>query len=156
MNAKKIALIALLAAVIAVAAVVTVRRIRNEERNTPTLYVDQMVEKIDMKSYEVFTETAGDWMGKYAHDASGRYKNPRTGEYTMVDIMRCASCGQPIPVPEMPTIALPKSGSGKRSGFGANPARTAAIEEFQRNYKCPKCGKNAFVIAASPSPAKSK
>ena len=153
MARKKIALIALLIAVIAVAAVFTVKRIRTELKNAPrSLVVDQKFEKIDMKSLEIFAETNNDWKGKYAPDASHRYKNPKTGEYTVVETMKCASCGQTIPEPQIPPELLPKHEPGQPRAKGVNPAMAAAMEQTLRNYKCPKCGKNAWL----PPPPESK
>ena len=65
------------------------------------------VQMVDMKTFDIFTETSDDWAGKYAPDASGHYKNPKTGEYTVVKAMKCASCGQLIPVPDIPADLLP-------------------------------------------------
>ncbi len=154
MNRKKIALIALLIAVIAAAALVALMRVRSELK-TPMVLLDRKVQKIDMKSLEVFSETFRDWMTKYAPDMVGRYRNPRTGEYTIVEAMKCASCGQLIPVPQMPAGLEWKPNRGRGSGPEARAAMMAqmtAIVEFQRNYKCPKCGKNAFVLGPIPSP----
>ena len=109
MNLKRIALTALLIAVIAAAAVFTVNRMRAEQSG-PTLFADQKFEKIDVNSFEVFAETTRDWETKYAPDASGNWKNPRTGEYTMVEAIKCASCGQFIPVPKMPAELQAKAG----------------------------------------------
>jgi predicted RNA-binding Zn-ribbon protein involved in translation (DUF1610 family) len=158
MSLKKIGLMALLVAVIAVAAVITAKRVRSELKGPPLL-LDRKFDKIDMKSFEIISETLRDWNTKYAADASGRYKNPRTGAYTMVDAMKCASCGQLIPVPEMPADLRPspKLVKARGRGFGGElRALEAAKDEFLRNYKCPKCGKNAFAMPASPSPPKSK
>ncbi len=108
-----------------------------------------------MKTFEVFAETVRDWATKYAPDASGRYKNPKTGEYTMVNVMKCASCGRPIPVPTLPDDLRPKSASGPRPSREASQALAAAMQKFELTYKCPLCGKNAFPPpAAAPSPVK--
>ena len=143
MNLKKIAVIALLVAVISAAAAFTVTRIHSE----PTFYVDQKVQKIDVKSFELFSETKADWAGKYAPDASGRFKNPDTGEYTMVRPMKCASCGRLIPAPNIPGEPPTKPDPGKQlTREDVLLARAAAVEEVLTNYKCPRCGKNAWVL----------
>ncbi len=157
MKGKKIALIAVLLAVIAAAAVFAVKRIQSE-RKTPVMFWEWKSQKIDMNSLEVFTETARDWTTQYAPDASGRYKNPRTGEYTMVQAMPCASCGQLIPVPQLPAGLEPtKLGRGSgRPDRAAMMAQMKAVMEIERAYKCPRCGKNAFAFGPIPSPPKSK
>ncbi|MGD1001518.1 MAG: hypothetical protein ABSA67_12575 [Candidatus Brocadiia bacterium] len=154
MNGKKIAIIVLLIAVIGVATAFTVTRILNEAGG-PTLYVDQKFEKIDMKSYEVFGETNSDWQTKYTPDASGHWKNPKTGEYTLTYMMKCASCGRPIPLPQLPAELRPKTASGRPSRADTE-AIAEAMHQYELIYKCPLCGKNAFETVASPAPSKSK
>jgi hypothetical protein len=141
-NRKKIAIAVLLIAAIAVAVAVTVRRVRSElKARPPTLQVDRKFPKIDVKSLEVFWETTSDWATQYAPDASGRYKNPATGEQTMVDVMKCASCGQLIPLPQLSpgASALPP---GQEAGRHSAAAARAAL---LRDYICPKCGKHAWI-----------
>jgi hypothetical protein len=55
-------------------------------------------------------------------------------------------CGEAIPAPQIPAELLPKVQRGKRGGR----AMAAASQEFLRNYKCPRCGKNAFAIGPKP------
>jgi rRNA maturation protein Nop10 len=161
MNLKKIALIALLIAVIAAAAVLAVRRARSELK-TPLLFqkfVDerenQKLEKIDMKSLEVFSETVRDWATQYAPNTDGYYKNPKTGEYTVVEAMKCASCGQLIPAPQLPAGLAQKMRGGRNHGPSPEAiAEMVAVKKSQSNYKCPRCGKNAF--GPRPSPPTSK
>jgi rRNA maturation protein Nop10 len=96
------------------------------------------LQKIDNKTFEIFSETVADWNSKYAPDAEGHYKNPKTGEYTMMPIHRCASCGAMIPEPDMP------SGWSKLRGQ-ALKALMRERREFLIAYKCPKCGKKAYM-----------
>ncbi len=153
MNGKKIALIVLLLAVIAFFAVFAAKRVRTEVKMMPTMVLDQKVQKIDMKTLEVFAETSADWQTKYAPDASHRYKNPNTGEYTMVDTMRCASCGQLIPEPQTNPEFLPKPEPGKQKGSQKGDTRMAeAMQKTLAAYLCPRCGKHAWL----PPPPKSK
>jgi rRNA maturation protein Nop10 len=133
MESKKIVILTVLIAVVIVAAVLTVKRTTSGPA-VPAWVMDQQVEKIDIKSLEVITARLGDWDGKYAPDASGLWKNPKTGEYTMAGVMKCAACGQLIPVPQQ------AAGKGTAPGTMATP---------QTDYKCPRCGKNAFGF---PSP----
>jgi hypothetical protein len=157
MNRKQIALIPLLIAVIVAAVLSAVVRVRNElalPRREPASAWNRELQRIDMKSFEVFSETLRDWTTKYAPNGAGRYRNPRTGEYTVVEPMKCASCGQLIPVPAtMPPPAWPFLGPGKRIDGEAAIAALKALADFKLNYKCPKCGKRAFPIVPSPSPS---
>jgi len=150
----KVVAAALLIAVIAAAVIFGVIQVRNQLKG-PTTYLDMKFQKIDMNSYEVFAETRSDWTTEYAPDASGHYKNPKTGAYTMVDMMKCASCGQPIPVPHVPPEVFSRASLAKYtpppdSRRGPPPevlSRMAAAAAWESTYKCPRCGKNAF-----PSP----
>jgi predicted RNA-binding Zn-ribbon protein involved in translation (DUF1610 family) len=100
----------------------------------PEWVLRQPAEKIDETSFKLITKTLGEWerLGR----RKGKYKNPETGEYTMVDVMVCAACGQKIPLPVVPGIALPKRGDAS----GHPSSHLGAIQEILRNYKCPKCG----------------
>jgi hypothetical protein len=153
MNPKKIAFVVLLIAVIAVAAVFAVKRVRTEMKQAPTLYADQKLQKIDMKTLELFSETSADWMTKYAPDASGCYMNPKTGEHTVVATMKCASCGQLIPVPRAPELPKGAKAAPAKKSQGMSPA----VQALLSNYMCPICRKHAwFPPSEEPAqPAKS-
>ena len=144
MGIKQIALIVLLIVVIFVAALIAVKRTHSEIAPTAMAFTDVKEDKIDVKSLEIFTETIGDWQGKYAPDASGRNKNPKTGEYTVVDTMKCAYCGQIIPVTQFPPELIIKTPKGQR---GSMPSRAVLkkIQDFQLKYICPKCGHPANI-----------
>jgi hypothetical protein len=154
----KIVIIAFLIVIIVAAVVFGVIQIRTQLKG-PTTYLDMKFPKIDMNSYEVFSATRVDWATRYAPDASGHYKNPKTGTYTVVDMMKCASCGQPIPVPPMPpdlwskaSLAkyTPRRSPGRRGPAPEFIAKMAAIQAWESNYKCPRCGQNAFEFPPSP------
>jgi hypothetical protein len=160
MDSKKLAAIGVLVVVIVVAVVITMKRTGNEAPPAGafgTETASKKMDKIDMKTLEVFSELPSDWSGKYAPDASGRYKNPKTGEYTVVDAMRCASCGQLIPVPEIPADQLPPPPAkgparsladiGARQKYGA--AKGLAMLKARQSYICPRCGKPAFGVAGT-------
>ena len=70
---------------------------------------NKKLDMIDMKTLEIFSEMFANWEGKYEPmpDAPDHFKNPKTGEYTVVAAMKCASCGQLIPKPEIPADLLP-------------------------------------------------
>jgi arylsulfatase A-like enzyme len=139
MDRRKIVVIALLMAVIVVAAVSTAIRI-SSELTAPALYADRKIEKIDMDSLEVYAETSDDWANKYAPDAIGRYKNPKTGKYTIVDID-----GQFLPAPQFPDEPLLNPEAGKQPGEGGKQATAAAREEASLSA--------STVGAAEPAPA---
>ena len=88
----------------------------------------EMVKKIDFKTMEVVEQTRAKWLE--LHGKLNLYKNPKTGEYTVVDMMKCASCGADIPI-------LPMTDELFKKGF-------PAIRQAETEYKCPKCGKSPF------------
>jgi hypothetical protein len=146
MDFRKISIVVALVVVIAVVAVLTVKRtsgtgeskMLNEARRAQA---GAIMDKIDNKSLEIISEPASDWMGKYAPDSSGHFKNPKTGEYTMVTIITCASCGAQIPAPDL-NPAL----KGKAT---VRTDRAQAMHDqlqILHNYQCPKCGKNAYSL----------
>ena len=61
----------------------------------PQWVLDQPVEKIDMNTLELMTLPLGEW--QHLGKKGMKYKNPNTGEYTMVLPFVCASCGEKIP-----------------------------------------------------------
>jgi predicted RNA-binding Zn-ribbon protein involved in translation (DUF1610 family) len=159
MDSKKVVIMVVLVVVIVIAVVLLAKRTGNEPAPVLAAANDQ-VQMVDMKSLEVFTESSNDWAGKYKPDASGHYKNPKTGEYTVAQGMKCASCGQLIPVPEIPPDQLPPpatkepgEGRGNKAAIRYARAKQAVLAEVLRNYKCPRCGKSATTAeggAAAP------
>jgi DNA-directed RNA polymerase subunit RPC12/RpoP len=143
MDAKKIGVVVALVVVIVIAAVLTAKRARSTgapaANATSTALAGQKVDMIDKNTFEIFTETAVDWHTKYAPDASGYYRNPKTGEYTVASIIKCASCGQLIPAP-----VFAHEGRTTRMTTEDRLKEMQEEAEIRRNYKCPKCGKNAY------------
>jgi rRNA maturation protein Nop10 len=142
MDLKKVGLVVGLVVVIVIAAVLALRRTSSQPGSEAVKGAAQeaagmKTDKIDNKTFEIFSETLADWEGKYAPDAEGHYKNPKTGEYTVVAIHKCASCGELIPSPDSP------GGPPKGKGAGLTTWRNER-EQFLLDYKCPKCGKNAY------------
>jgi rRNA maturation protein Nop10 len=133
-RSKQIVIGAVLIVVAIIAVVITVKRTTGGVQ-PPSWVLDQQVEKMDIKSMEVLKASLRDWMGKYAPDASGYWKNPKTGQYTMANVITCSSCGARIPGVQMPKGATPE-----------------AAEKLQGEYKCPKCGKNAYQLQLRPRP----
>ena len=143
MDFKKVGVVVALVVVIVIAAVFTAHRTKGQQGNAALQTAEKnltsvKVDKIDNKTYEVISETASDWSGKYAPDSSGHCKNPKTGEYTMCNIITCASCGEKIPAPDFPPIT---------AKGGARMQALAEEQQIMRDYKCPKCGKNAYTEA---------
>jgi len=85
----------------------------------------QMIEKIDENTLELVSLPLEEWM--HVDSKDGKYKNPRTGTYSLVGVMQCASCGAKIPLPDIP----------------ANAGAAASLH-IMENYVCPKCGKKAY------------
>lgn len=81
----------------------------------PNWVTAELIEKIDPESGEVVTKPLGEWR-ELRNEKTGKYKNPKTGDYTMVTPMVCPNCKVKIPVPEPP--------------------------ENEWTYKCPRCGKS--------------
>ena len=129
-GSKRIVIGAVLLIVIIVAAVFALKRAVGTPPQAPQLAM--MVEKIDMKTLDVITESEGDWVGKYASNEQGFYKSPKTGEYTMVPAIKCASCGQPVPDPFVVAGVRP----------GKIPVEE--MEKITSEAKCPRCGKNVY------------
>ncbi len=98
----------------------------------PPHIMQQEVTLVDSKTGELVTQTRAAW-GKLG-SANGRYKNPQTGQYTMVAPIRCAACAAQVPPPEFPADATAEQ-------------VTRALEA----YRCPKCGKRAFLVPGEPN-----
>jgi len=101
----------------------------------PPHVLARIVRKIDKDTFEVMDLSLGQWR-KLGYNKEGKYKNPKTGKYTMVPSMTCAHCGKDIPVPELPA-----------TGPEGGPEDPMVYEEMMRNYRCPLCGQLAM-----PSP----
>jgi len=116
-------------AILVACAVVSVSAIgrvwRFGEPRPPKWVMKQEVEKIDEQSLEVISLPLEKW--KALGCRGERFKNPRTGQYTMVSVMLCASCGQKIP------ILIPPSDL-------TGPEYDALL----RGYICPRCKRHAF------------
>ena len=135
MDGKKIVVVVVLLAVIIVAIVVILKKGFHVGETTPKDWVlQQSEEKIDEKSFKLITKTLGEWTSLGQRE--GKFKNPETRKYTMVQVMECAECGEKIPLPVVPTIAPPERGEASHPPRSYNDE----IGEILRTYKCPKCG----------------
>jgi hypothetical protein len=141
--------------VVVIAVIFTAKRMTGAPP-PPDYVMDQKVEKIDYESQDLITESLRDWIGKYAPDAAGRFKNPKTGKYTMVDAFKCGACGELIPVLQVPpelqpkTPEAPPAASGDKSlpppMHGRSGIDPTVMMKLRQEYKCPKCGKSPFMF----------
>jgi len=126
---KKVLVSIALLVVIVVAAVFIVRHFTGRSTEMPAELkreaAGRSVEKIDQKTLEVMTKTLGEW--EKLGSKGEKYKNPKTGTYTMVPVLVCASCGEKIPLPDFP----PNAGFAER-------------QKIASGYICPRCGKKAY------------
>ena len=146
MDVKKVVIIAVLVVVIVLAAVFTAKRSSSSGTSAAVQATHEGImgvkaDKIDNKSFEIISETISDWNSKYSPDADGHFKNPKTGEYTMVATMKCASCGAIIPYPDIP----PEVRQGRRV-HGKRVFGEGGTEQILLDYMCPKCGKHAYSL----------
>ncbi len=134
MGPKKIAAVVVLIVVIVFAIVFMAKRagLSTGGPTPPKWVLEQPVERIDMKSGEVITKQLQEWDKLGQKD--GAYKNPTSGDYTMVSPMVCAACKAKIPSPTPPADLMAGKGD------------PAAMQKWQETVKCPKCGKNPYVL----------
>jgi len=87
---------------------------------------EEKVEMIDEQTFETMTKTAKEW--ERIGSKGGKYKNPKTGNYSMLPAAVCPVCLKKIPKPVPP--------------YGARPTReeVIAFDQVLREYACPKCG----------------
>ena len=133
-DGKKFAVIAILLVVIVIA-IVWVGKWQFRGAEAPEWFTEEMaqqeVEMIDEGTNETMTKTRREWeeLGR----REGKYKNPDTGEFTMLAAMVCPACLKKIPVPVPP--------------HGEKPTREEmiAFDQVLREYACPKCGARGFL-----------
>jgi len=132
---SRAARIILLAVVVAIAALVWALAIARRAPRPTREALATRIEKIDEDTLETVTLSLGDWQN--LGQRNGRFRNPKTGKYTMLPVMTCASCGAKIPNP------LPMWGETPQTDEEMSRTR----QEFARvmaEYRCPRCGKNPF------------
>jgi len=143
-GSKKVILVVLLAAVIGGALWFALSRsVLRRGATPPARYLALPVAKIDEKTLQVITKTLGEW--QKIGQRNGRYRNPETGEYTMLDVTVCQYCGGKIPIPPQTHVA-PQSSGG--NGSPEIPVETQQI------VRCPLCGKMTEIgLPISPAAA---
>lgn len=121
--AKKVVLAVILLAIAVVAVIFGLRHMRTGAEKPPTWLEAQIVERIDEKTLTVVSKSNKEWeqLGR----ENGRYKNPESGEYSMVSVGLCGACGGKIPQPPV-----------------ADPSILV-------NTRCPLCGKNPLAANVS-------
>lgn len=102
-GAKKVAVIVVLLAVIGGAGAFIIHKVigRGEPKALPYV-LNRKVEKVDQSTLELMTLTLGEWEDLGSKNRV--YKNPDTGEYTMVEPFICPSCFGKIPGPRQEDI----------------------------------------------------
>jgi cytochrome c-type biogenesis protein CcmH/NrfF len=130
----KVLLAALLVAVIIAVAVFGAKRMGIGGLKPPPEVLAVPRELMDSKTLELVTMSTGDWE-KLGHKGT-RYKNPKTGEYTMAVPAPCWSCGKLIPGPDLQPIV---PGDPQ-----ADLEYSAKLEEITKTYRCPICGNLAL------------
>lgn len=148
MQRNTLVVIVVLVVIIVVAVVLTAKRSAGRSTIPVQFQGQQQVEKIDMKTLDVYKESPADWEGKYAPDDRGHYKNPKTGDYTVVNEMICASCGKVIPRPDVPADLVPKNRK-QQGGASYGRALHDAMNKALADYMCPRCGKHAWFQAGA-------
>jgi hypothetical protein len=99
----------------------------------PELVRNRTTEMVDVETLQVFALKPAEWL-KLGSQGT-RYKNPKTGKYTMATARICKACGAKIPFPDIP----PAPEQDDRGGSGlAEWMRQRG--EILAKYKCPKCG----------------
>ena len=131
MKGAKKTLVAVVLVLIIVGAVMlivkTVRPSRTVE--LPDWKSGEKVERIDEKTFQIVTRTLGEWMK--IERKNGRYMNPETGEFNMVEIVTCQACGERVPAP----FSFPFSGS---------------LQGIMAAHICPKCGERVITPYGGP------
>ena len=125
---KNVIYAVLLVAVVALAVIWGVRRTIGRQ-GPPDAVLQEVVKKIDYKTREIIPLSQARW--EELRDKTPRanvYKNPKTGEYTVVNILTCGHCGA-----EIPTIAITDE-----------VAANGDVRKLRDEYKCPFCGQSAF------------
>jgi len=135
---QKTLLVIILIVIVVAGIIFTVRRAGRGTAKPPPRIAGEKIEKIDYKTGEFFTKTRGEWDKLRRDDFRSAWKNPKTGEYTVVDVMTCPHCGEKIP--QRPVTVEEVN----------NPAsmEPEALRAANAAYKCPKCGKCPYLPGA--------
>ena len=142
MGAKKIISAAGLLAVIAAAVVFVITRMDIGGPKPPEFYYTELVQKIDLESKETFTLTRAEWEKRRLKDGV-KFKNPKTGEYTVVSAIKCPGCGKLIPSIEH-LLPARKIDSTAPDFEEARRVLDLEKDKITSEYKCPECGMRVY------------
>jgi DNA-directed RNA polymerase subunit RPC12/RpoP len=127
MNKRAVTAVVLL--VLLVLAIVWGVRRTFGRQGPPTAVSGEMVKMMDYKTLESVSLPRSEWEGLRSRiPGTNTYKNPKTGQHTLVGVFKCANCGKDIPsmpVPDEATV-------------------NGDFRKMRAEYKCPYCGKSPF------------
>ena len=102
----------------------------------PSPVMKQPIELIDAETGEFLTRSLQEWKDDGMQE--NRYKNPKTGEYTMAEPIKCFSCGEVVPMPVLPSV------DPNTTPPEDMPRLSDEREKKKAEAKCPKCGGPIF------------
>ena len=105
----------------------------------PTWVLEEPLEKIDAETSELVTLSRTEW--KNLGENLGRFKNPKTGQYTMAEPIRCPHCLEWIPKPQLPKAPKLNTDDLRNAPMPQEVATyQAELADIWSTFKCPKCG----------------
>jgi len=141
MGTKKIVTVVALIVVIVVAVVYIAKRgLGRATAKPPDRVMAQIVQKVDEETHEFFDLSRAEWEKLGSRD--GKYKNPKTGTYTIVPSIVCQHCrkrtvGYVLPSPK-----------GYKTGLDYARVTYPIIS----SVRCIHCGKVPFPLPPEPRP----
>ncbi len=132
---KALVVIVILALVVAIA--VWVMRSGSSEKGSEDardIFNRKPMELVCEETLEVITKPRGEWI-ELGCSEENKYKNPKTGNYTMMTPMKCESCGEKIP---LVVIEAPEGLDDE--------ATIRYIENKERELICPRCKKPVYSV----------
>jgi len=135
---KKVITIIGLLVVIVGAVTLSIKMAGRGKLEPPERITGRRFEKIDAETLEIIALTGDEWKALGYKDE--RFKNPKTGEYTMARVGICTACGEKIPWPVLPIY--PERGNYTQQEYEKVVDEiTAKRTAIERSNTCPKCGK---------------
>jgi len=133
MQGAKKAVVAVLLIAVVVAAGVWIARSRSSTGKGRSRAMGRLIERIDENTLETITLSVQQW--KDLGHKDGKFKNPNTGTYSMLSVMKCPHCGAKIPMPIRRSSRMVKAVD---KNTGKEVMRLEQVEQVE--YHCPKCG----------------
>ena len=133
MQGAKKAVVALVLIAVIVAAGVWITRSRSSTSKGRSRAMGQLIERIDENTLETVTLSVQEWNDLGHKD--GKFKNPKTGSYSMLLAMDCPHCNARIPMPIRRSSRMVRAVD---ESTGKEVMRLEEVEEVE--YHCPKCG----------------